>query len=67
MTTPQFPQSPPPRPGSRGGGILIAAGLLLGPIIGIFVGQVSAGLIAGGALGIVAAVVLALIDRTRKN
>ncbi len=59
-------QSPPPSPPDRlGGGCLIAAGLLIGPVVGVFIGQVSAGLIVGGALGIVAAIILALYERRK--
>lgn len=58
------PVTPPP-PAPRGGGCLIAAGLVLGPVVGLFVGQVSAGLVAGGVLGVLAAVVMALAEKRR--
>ena len=48
----------PPRPPQLGGGCLIAAGLIIGPIVGIFIGQVTLGLIAGGVIGAAAALVL---------
>jgi hypothetical protein len=58
---PPFPSRPPSSP--RGGGCLIAAGLLIGPVVGLLVGQVSIGLIAGGVVGVVAALGLALLER----
>jgi hypothetical protein len=58
------PVSPPP-PAPRGGGCLIAAGLVLGPVVGLFLGQVSAGLVAGGVIGVLAAVVMALAEKKR--
>jgi hypothetical protein len=66
------PVSPPPfspRPPSSpsGGGCLIAAGLLIGPVVGLLVGQVSIGLIAGGVVGVVAALGLALFERNRSK
>jgi predicted lipid-binding transport protein (Tim44 family) len=54
--------SPPPR---QAGGVLIAAGLILGPIIGFFFGQISIGLIAGLVIGIIAAVVYGIRDRRK--
>jgi hypothetical protein len=58
------PVTPPP-PAPRGGGCLIAAGLILGPVVGLALGQVSAGLVAGGVLGVLAAVAMALAERRR--
>ena len=63
-TPPANPNPFGPAP-MRGGGCLIAAGLVLGPIIGIFFGQVSAGLVAGLVIGVIAAIVLTIIDRRR--
>lgn len=61
---PQRTESDPvPRPPQRGGGILIAAGLVLGPIVGILIGETSAGLVGGLILGVIAAVVMAIRDR----
>lgn len=57
------PDPAPPAP--RGGGCLIAAGLILGPVVGLLVGQVSAGLVAGGVLGVLAALGMAWADRRR--
>jgi hypothetical protein len=54
--------APPPM---RGGGCLIAAGLVFGPVIGLLFGQTSAGLVIGGLVGVVAAVVLTVLDRRR--
>lgn len=59
------PSSKPSPAGPRGGGCLIAMGLVLGPVAGWMLGQVSAGLLVGGALGVVAAVILAVVDRRR--
>lgn len=53
-------RSQPPR---RAGGCLIAGGLIFGPIVGLFFGQVSLGLVLGFGLGVAAAVAMALIDR----
>ena len=61
---PSEPVTPPP-PTPRGGGCLIAAGLILGPVVGLMLGQVSAGLVAGGVLGVIAAIVMTLADRRR--
>lgn len=57
------PRSPPPVP--MGGGILIAAGLVLGPIIGMMFGETSIGLVAGLVLGVLAAIALTIADRRR--
>ncbi|WP_164155918.1 hypothetical protein [Sandarakinorhabdus rubra] len=51
------------RPPQRGGGIFIAAGLVLGVVGGVVVGQPSLGLLAGLVLGVVAAIVLVMADR----
>jgi hypothetical protein len=51
------------RPPQRGGGIFIAAGLVLGAVGGAIAGQASLGLLAGLGLGIAAAIVLAIADR----
>lgn len=47
----------------RGGGIFIAAGLVLGAVAGVVLGQPSLGLVGGLALGVAAAVALAVADR----
>ena len=58
------PVPPPvPRKSPQAGGCLIAAGLILGPIIGLAFGQTSAGLVAGGVIGVVAAIVMTLLSR----
>jgi hypothetical protein len=53
------------RPPPQGGGCLIAAGLVLGPLAGMAVGQTSLGLVIGAAIGIAAAVLMAVRDRRR--
>lgn len=55
---------PAPRKPQQAGGILIAAGLILGPIIGLAFGQTSIGLVAGGLIGVVAAIVMAVTNRS---
>ena len=55
----------PAKPPRRGGGCLIAAGVLIGPVIGVMFGETSIGLVAGLAIGILAAVALAVADRKR--
>ena len=66
MTPKPLPELPtPPRPPMLGGGCLIAAGVIFGPIIGLFFGETSLGLAIGLGAGIVAAVVLTLLDRRR--
>ena len=67
MSTPEddnspFPRSPVPM---RGGGCLIAAGLIVGPVIGMAFGQTSIGLVAGLVIGILAAIALTIADRRR--
>lgn len=59
LPDPQSPSQPP----RRAGGCLIAAGLILGPIVGLLFGQVSMGLVIGFGLGAAAAVAMALTDR----
>ena len=67
MTPP--PVTPPPvtprRPEMRGGGCLVAAGLLVGTVVGVLVREGSIGLIAGFAVGVVGAVLLYVVDRGR--
>ena len=59
------PETPSSRPPMQGGGCLIAAGLVIGPIMGLLVGQTSLGLLAGLAIGVVGAIVIAVRDRRR--
>jgi uncharacterized membrane protein len=60
---PEVPQRPTaPRPPQQAGGCLIAAGLIIGPIVGLAFGQVSIGLIAGFVIGVVAALAMTLRD-----
>lgn len=56
-------QSSPSPP--RAGGFVIAAGILLGAIAGIAVGQPSLGLVIGAVFGLLAAVLMWLADRRR--
>nr|WP_310523937.1 hypothetical protein [Polymorphobacter sp.] len=51
----------------RGGGFFIAAGLIVGPIVGAAFGQTSIGLVAGFVIGAVAAIVLTIADRRRSQ
>lgn len=64
MTTP-IDENRASRPPMRGGGCLIAAGLVIGPIVGLFFGQTSLGLVLGLGIGAVAAIVLTIADRKR--
>ena len=58
-----MPESTPSsRPPQQAGGCLIAAGLLIGPVVGLLFGQTSLGLIIGGAIGVIGAIVMALRD-----
>jgi uncharacterized membrane protein len=54
--------TPSPRPPQQAGGFLIAAGLLIGPVVGLMFGQTSIGLIIGFAIGVIGAIVMALRD-----
>lgn len=66
LNSPQSPVSPiRPTPPRRGGGCLIAAGVVIGPVIGLLFGETSVGLLAGLALGVLAAVALVIADRKR--
>ncbi len=49
----------------KGGGCLIAAGLILGPVIGLLFGQTTLGLVSGFGIGVVAAIILAVRDSRR--
>jgi hypothetical protein len=67
--TPPAPPRPPAvparRPAGRGGGVFIAAGVVLGTAAGVGVGQPSIGLIGGFVAGCLAALALVLADRRR--
>ncbi|USI73839.1 hypothetical protein [Sphingomonas morindae] len=52
-----------PSRSSRGGGVLIALGAVLGALIGTFSGQPSIGVVAGTGLGVALAVLLWWRDR----
>ena len=51
----------------KGGGILVAVGLLGGAIVGQQFGESSIGIIAGLVLGLVGAAILAVWDSRRKR
>ena len=57
------PPSASPRKPQQAGGCLIAAGLILGPIVGMAFGQTSIGLVAGGVIGVIGALVMAVMGR----
>lgn len=54
------PASPPP---PRAGGFIIAAAILIGVIAGVALRQPSIGFLAGAGVGMLAALLLWLIDR----
>lgn len=60
--TDPHPVTPPPM---RGGGCMIAAGAMIGPIVGLAFGETSIGLIVGVAIGIAGAITLTIFDRQR--
>jgi hypothetical protein len=61
---PNLPEDPvPPATPRRAGGCLIAAGLLIGPLVGLFFHQTSLGLVIGFGLGVAAAIAMTLLDR----
>lgn len=51
------------RKGSRAGGFIVALGIMAGAVIGGLFGEPSAGLLAGGALGVLVALAIWLRDR----
>jgi hypothetical protein len=53
----------PARPDPKGGGCLVAGGLLGGAIIGVLLGEGSLGILIGLAAGALAATILMLRDR----
>ncbi len=63
---PTLPTEPPAsRPSVQGGGCLIAAGVVIGPIIGLTFGETSLGLVIGLGVGVIGAIVLFVVDRRR--
>jgi hypothetical protein len=61
------PRDIPSRPEPRGGGCLVAAGLLGGATIGVMLGEGSIGILAGLAIGAVAALALLWLDGRRRR
>lgn len=51
------------RKGTRAGGFILAVCILAGAIVGVILGEASAGLLAGAALGTLIALVLWWRDR----
>jgi hypothetical protein len=72
---PPILDSTPPRPEPQGdaqrppdssaGGCLIAAGALIGPVVGLIFGQVTIGLLAGLGLGALGAIAGIFVNRQR--
>jgi uncharacterized membrane protein len=62
MSNPPAPSGPPSTP-RRAGGCLIAGGIMLGAIIGVMIGESSAGLLIGLGIGVAGAVAMVLMDR----
>lgn len=63
---PTLPDPPAPKaPPRRAGGCLIAAGLVIGPVVGLWFGETSLGLVIGFGLGVASAVALAFVDNRR--
>jgi hypothetical protein len=59
---------PSPSPSSpAAGGALIAAGALIGPVVGLFLGQPTIGFLTGVGLGTAAAVAIWLTDKARRG
>lgn len=66
MFDPASPETPMRQPDApRGHGCLVAAGMMIGPVVGWGFGQVALGLVAGLLVGIVAAAVMTWRDRRR--
>ena len=55
------------QPATRASGFFIALAVVVGAVIGVIVGEPSAGTIIGATIGIVAALLLWLIDRRRET
>jgi hypothetical protein len=52
-------------PSPRGGGALLAAGILLGLIVGAWLGEATLGVLAGTGLGLAALLILWIADHRR--
>lgn len=59
------PAGSQPPSSRRGGGCLIAIGLVTGPLVGMYFHETSLGLLIGFGLGAAAAIVMAVADRRR--
>ncbi len=65
---PPIPDSIPPeqrQPPGSAGGCLIAAGAVIGPMIGLSMGQVTLGLLGGLAVGVLGAITMMVAQRRR--
>ena len=60
-------ERPVPPPPTRAGGVLLAAGILGGVVIGSALGQASIGLLAGLGIGLAAVVSVWYGDRRRRR
>lgn len=58
------PSSPSRTP--LAGGFLLAISLVIGPVVGAIIGEPSMGFVGGLAVGLVLAIGIWLIDRTRR-
>ncbi len=63
LPDPASPSLPPGRPPTSAGGCLIALGGIIGPVIGLFFGQTTLGLVIGLGAGALGAVLWAVFDR----
>jgi uncharacterized membrane protein len=63
LPDPVSPSPPPHRAPTSAGGCLIALGATAGPVIGLFFGQTTLGLVIGLGAGAVGAVLWAVFDR----
>jgi hypothetical protein len=58
---------PAPPPPARAGGVLLAAGVLGGVVIGSVLGQPSIGFLAGLGIGLIAVILVWYGDRRRRR
>lgn len=64
-SNPSLPPSPPPRRAPAAGGVLIAAGAIIGTFAGAVRGQPSLGFLGGLTIGVLLAIAIWLGDRAR--